>query len=255
MPPVIRAIARPPAVIAVVLGVVLLGAGWTITGLLACAAAGGVAFGASRGPKALLDEALRGVSVVLEPQLRASIDALVPTLKSARMTSGAEQLGMQAHDQLRSLARNFISYRNVLRQRFAPGELTHGRYLNAGEQVFLAALDDLQRVAVQLQGLGGIDIDQIRAQLRIAERQDSPSAAEARERDTLRERLALRDDEMEAVRGLLASNEEALTQLSAAHAALARVRTTHGLARSESDSAMAELEVLSERAKVYEIKR
>lgn len=253
MSPLLKALLRPGPGITVGVGVAAAFIGWPILGGLVVLSGVGVAYATSRGPQAQLTQALNEMGIVLDESTRMQLTALVPALKSAQTQSGSEQIGMQAYEQVQSITRNFLSYRSILRQRFDPTELTHSRYLAAGEQVFLAALDDLQRVSAQLQGLATVDVDQMRAQLRILERLENPRPSEERERDTLRERMALREEETETLKGLLANNEQALTQLSAAHAALARVQTTQGLAKLESTAAMKELEILSERAERYQV--
>ncbi|NKC13158.1 MAG: hypothetical protein GKR94_13445 [Gammaproteobacteria bacterium] len=253
MLPIVKGVTHPPAATALALGVLGLVSGWLIAGSVVLLVGAGLALRRASSAEVMMLDALSGLSVAVDDAARQRLTALVPGLRAARSVSGAERLGMQAYAQLTALCRGFISYRKVLSRRFSPVELTHGRYLKAGEQVFLAALDDLDRTAARLQGLAAVDVDQVRAQLRMLERLEKPSENEARERDTLRERLRLRGEEEDGVRGLLASNEQALTQLSAAHSSLARLRTERGVAQLEADSAMRQLEELSKRAQRYSI--
>lgn len=249
----LRAALRPAPLIAFGVAAVAMSAGLWLTGAAALLLGLGLAARAARGIDARLRAALAGSSVVLDPALRQRLAALPAELRSARRITGAEQLGMQAFQQLQDLTAAFLAYRHLLGARFSRGELTHGRYLRAGEQVFLAALDDLLRAVAALRGLATLDPDQLRAQLRILERRDDLSASETRELEALRERAALREAEVEALRGLLAANEQALTQLAAAHAALRAVRTERGMAELESHHAMLELEELSQRVQRYDI--
>jgi hypothetical protein len=251
--PLIKAATQPPAVVAIGLGIVGVVFGWTLLGSIAVIIGGVLATLRANSVEAMILHALNGMSVVLDDSVRNRLAQLGPSLKAARNTTGAEQLGMQAYEQLTALCNSFLTYRKVLSRRFNTGELTHGRYLKAGEQVFLAAMDDLDNTTTQLQGLATVDIDQIRAQLRILERKEAPTDNETRERDTLRERMQVRTTAEDNVRGLLASNEQALTQLSAAHASLATIRTERGLAELEANSAMQQLEELSKRAGRYAI--
>lgn len=255
MNPLLKALVRPPAVIVAGIGLLATVTGWWLLGLPMVLVGVGLAAWRARGGAARLEQALSGLSVAIDEQARARLDMLGDRLRRARATPGAEQLGMQAAEQFDSLCAGFLALRGLLAERFAPGEITHARYLRAGEQVFLAALDDLGRTAAQLESLASVDIERLRAQTRMLERRKEPSAAEVRELETMRERMSLREEETEGVRALLASNEESLTRLSSAQAALARIKTQRGMAKLESDDAMSELEALSARAEIYSIKR
>ncbi len=244
---------RGPAGIAFGVGVLLLAVGWGVVGALVVLAGGVWAWQRANSTASLLEDALSGTSVVLDERLMADLRELAPTLSKARMQSGAEQIALQAHEQLAQLVRAFVSFKRVLRQRFDPSEMTHGRYLKAGEQVFLSALDDLNRAGTQLQALATMDIERMRAQKRQLERNQARDEASERELAAINARYESHEAQMNEVRGWLTSNEEALTQLSAATGTLAQIRTTQGLAQLESNQAMVQLEELSARAKIYSL--
>ena len=153
---IVKQLKGAPAIPAVG-GLVLAGIGWTFLGLIALV--GGVAWAWSRSNStgALLDDALVGSSIALDEQLLKDLRDLPGVLSKARMQGGVEQIAMQAHEQLATLVKGFQAFKTVLRQRFDPAEMTHGRYLRAGEQVFLSALDDLNRTGTQLQALATMD--------------------------------------------------------------------------------------------------
>jgi hypothetical protein len=252
----VRSLRHPPAAALVGVGIVLTIVGWPILGIPLAGIGAGWAFARSQGPQALLGEALRGVSIVMDDPLRARLESLPTSLKRARSIAGAEQLGMQAYEQLMAMCKRFIGLRKLLGERFSPSEMTYGRYLSASEQVFLAGLDDLQRCATRLESLASVDVERLKAQRRMLERQETKeelSEGQARELETLRERMSLHEDESNNLSGLLANNEQSLTQMSNAQSALGRIDTSRGLAKLDSSDAMAELEALSERAEQYAV--
>ena len=239
--------------IAVGAGVVLFVLGWGVLGLIAVLVGAIWAWRRAGSTASLLEDALAGTSVVLDAQLMSDLRALAPLLSKARMQSGTEQVALQAHEQLAQLVKAFHAFKSVLRQRFAPSEMTHGRYLKAGEQVFLSALDDLNRAGTQLQALATMDLERMRAQKRQLERNKERDETSERELAAVNARYESHEAQMNEVRGWLTSNEEALTQLSAATGTLAQIRTSQGLAQIESNQAMIQLEELSARAKIYSI--
>ena len=239
--------------IAVGAGVVLFVLGWGMLGLLALLVGLIWAWRRAGSTASLLVEALSGTSVVLDQRLMNDLHALAPLLSKARMQSGSEQIALQAHEQLAQLVKAFDAFKAVLRQRFDPSEMTHGRYLKAGEQVFLSALDDLNRAGTQLQALATMDVERMRAQKRQLERIKERDEASDRELAAVNARYEAHDAQLNEVRSWLISNEEALTQLSAATGTLAKIRTSQGLAQIESNQAMMQLEELSARAKIYSI--
>jgi hypothetical protein len=242
-----------PVVVPVVVGVGMLVAGWWVSAAVVFGAS--VLWARSRAVRteSLLDEALRGTGVMLDTNLREQFQALTPMLRKARLLAGVEQIAGQAYDQLDNIVKAYLAYKNVLGKRFSVTEMTYGRYLKAGEQVFLSALDDLNRAGTQLEALSAMDFESMRSQQRRLKRREVLDEADERELSALEARFAEHDQQMGLVRGWLANNEEALTQMSAATGTLARLRTQQGLAQLESETAMLQLEELSARAKIYSI--
>ena len=89
----VRALMRPPAVIALGVGVALAVFGAPVFGTLAVLVGLGLGWRSSRSVEALLGEALRGLSVIMDPQVRAQLGDLIPALRQARMAAGIQCLG------------------------------------------------------------------------------------------------------------------------------------------------------------------
>lgn len=208
---------------------------------------------------------LGALMLALWPVFYARSAANVAAIKAARQQLDAATVGRiqaleddlrrldagQAVSQLRGLREKLQTVTQVLERRLSAGELTYGRYLGTAEQVYLAAVDNLQQVAVSLTSVGGIDVPYI--DKRLAELSDS-NAAEVSERTSLLERRALSLQQQDKVSHLLAQNEAAMTALANTAAALAEVRTEAGHASLDPETAMAELASLADRAKRLDVR-
>lgn len=253
MSPVLKQMISMPAVVPAVVGVGLVATGWWVLGAVVLGAGALWAYSRAGSIENLLEEALRGTGVSLDAQLSEQLRELAPSLRKARLLAGVEQVAGRAYEQLENLVKGYLAYREVLRKRFNTGEMTHGRYLKAGEQVFLSALDDLNSSGTQLEAIASMDFESMRSQRRRLQRKEVLDEPDERQLSALEGRFAEYEQQMGLVRGWLASNEEALTQISAATGTLARTRTQQGLAQLESETAMLQLEELSARAKVYAV--
>ncbi|MEM7405248.1 MAG: hypothetical protein AAF458_08125 [Pseudomonadota bacterium] len=205
------------------------------------------------------------VMLALWPAFYARSPANLAAIKAARQQLDAATVGRiqsleedlrrldadQAVSQLRALREKLQTVTQVLERRLSAGELTYGRYLGTAEQVYLAAVDNLQQVAVSLTSVGGIDVAYI--DKRLAEL-SATKAAEMSERDSLLERRALALQQQDKVSHLLAQNEAAMTALANTAAALADVRTEAGHASLDPETAMADLASLADRAKRLDVR-
>ena len=212
--------APPPGV---GLGVVLLAAGVFALWPLWFGRAPGVAHARGAG-----DEA-RQVAA-----LRADFQAL-------GFAEGVEQLGM-LEDKYRNLA-------EVLGLRLQSGELTHRRYLGTAERVYLAAIENLQDVAILMRSISTIDPAALALRLQdLKQRQDFPvpEAIQA-----IEHRRRLYAEQRRRIATLLAQTEAAMTALDRTSAALAASRTAAGLTEVAIDDAMRDLVELAGRVGDY----
>ena len=170
--------------------------------------------------------------------------------KSEDLLAKLEEVGAtQGMEQLRMFQGKFQNYREILGQKFRPEELTYGRYLGIAEQVYLAGLDNLERVYLALKSVSTVDAAALTARLApLAREGDEGARAEA---DTLRERLALYNEQIALTEHLLLQNELAMTELDNVTAKVATVVTHKGEADLDLDQAMEELRRLAEGARRY----
>ena len=150
--------------------------------------------------------------------------------------------------QMTELRAKFKAFEEMLRRKLDPDEMTFGRYLGMTEQVFLAGLDNLRRIADTLKGLSAIDVAHAERRLEQLAGDGIESPAQDRESATLSERLGLVERQRERVDALLAENEGAMTQIDHVMAAIADLDTSASHATMNMEAAMQELKSLAARA-------
>lgn len=183
----------------------------------------------------------------LRDQLAGRIDQAVARLDE-ELTAQAFPPGRAQLDQLRS---TYDAFEVVLASKLDRSEITFSRYLAIAEQVFLGALDNLQRIADTRRALATIDPDYIRDRLQALASDGIQSAAQDAETRSLRERQALHDQQSEQIHHWLAENDAAMTRINLAMASIAKLDTHATKANMRLDDAMRELQALAERAPSY----
>lgn len=170
----------------------------------------------------------------------------------AELSEQFEKLGFEAGlDQLASLQQRFGALQELLGRKLDPSEMTYGRYVGMTEQVYLAGLDNLRRVADAQRVLGGIEVDAIRERIVELTRDGIDSHAQDQEIATLEQRLKLREERQEKMFAWLAENQQAITRIDQAMAAIADMDTAERHAGMQMEQAMQELGRLAAKAAEY----
>ena len=154
-------------------------------------------------------------------------------------------------DQIGSLQHKRDSFLQLLARKLSPTELTFSRYAGALEQVCLQVLGNLADITDALGIADDIDAVELEQRIEALEAQPEPSEADRRESQALRARRDLRGVQLARVDALLAENEEALTTLVNALAAVADMRALERQADPRMQTVMRDLEALARRAKQY----
>lgn len=168
--------------------------------------------------------------------------------KSVALGAGKEHAD-QALKQFRMVQARFDTMQNLLGAKFEPTELTFSRYFVAGEQAFLSVLDTLDGVVARLQSASTIDPRYHDERLNALKRQKALAPADEAELRTLKERMALRESQLDTVNTLLTFNENAITEFDRVNAAIAEVKGAKAQTSVDLESAMRELETLAQRAR------
>jgi hypothetical protein len=175
------------------------------------------------------------------------LQSLCGDLKECIQIKGAEQYSAQAQQQYRFIEDRYTKFKTMLAHKLNQGELTYARFLGAAEQVYLGGLDTLRRIVVLLQSVNTIDPEYIAMRLAELNRLTQPEKADEREFATLKNRLELREQQLQQINQLLTDNEESMTVMSHTVATVAQMRTHGGLASMELDAAMDNLRELAGR--------
>lgn len=178
----------------------------------------------------------------LQAERAARTAQLVEKLHVSHSRQGVHQIKLFNHA--------YQNFQEILGQKFSPQELTYGRYLGIAEQVFLASLDNLERVCLALKSVSTVDAAELQERIAELEKENDTGARE--EMATLRQRLKLREEQTGLAEKLLLQNEKALTELDHVTAKVATVVTEKGRAELDLERAMEELRRLAERAEKYE---
>lgn len=150
--------------------------------------------------------------------------------------------------QLALLGEKFDSVSEVIRERLDVGEIAHSRYLQAAEQVYLSALDNLSEVDLALRSVTTVSPQEMRAQIDALRAEGAGQAAEEVEK-----RLELHKAQWERAGKLMAQNERAMTALLETATRFAETQTKRGAARVSADRAIEDLERLAEASKALQI--
>jgi hypothetical protein len=200
-------------------------------------------------PDSVAAQHYRELRAQLEAKRARMIDELEINLKKSCEAEGCKAYADQGLKQFGMVQKRFDTMQSLLASKFDPTELTYSRYYVAGEQAFLAVLDTLDSIVGHLQSACAIDPGYHDERVSAAKRQKTRSAADEDELRTLKERMALRDTQLDTVNTLLSFNENAITEFDRVNAAIAGVKGVKSQTSVDLDSAMRELETLSERAK------
>ena len=154
-----------------------------------------------------------------------------------------------AYQQFHRLEDKYQTFRQLINSKFESGELTHARFIGVIEQVFLGAIDNLQKLTHLLKSNQAIDLDFIKQRIDALKQQDDEFGK--REQSTLQSRLDIYNDQQNKIQSLLIDNEEAMTQIDITMHAVTDSEGIDNNASIDLESAMSELQHLANRARKY----
>jgi hypothetical protein len=159
----------------------------------------------------------------------------------------------QAGKQYEHLEERFSTFKDLISRRFSSQELSYARYMATVEQLNLLVVHNLQRIASILRSISAINMDYIQSRLDALAALQSPSSADEKEWQTLQERKALFQEQLERVNEILSDNEAALTQMDKINTSFARLDTDRsGSVGITLEETMKDLEKLAVRIGHYE---
>lgn len=183
----------------------------------------------------------------------AQVHAQLMREKKQKLAKLREELNrVQSYNGIKQLDLLELKYRNfeeILLGKLAPTEMTYSRYLSIAEQVYLAILDNLDKVYLTLKSISAVDREHLAQRLNELQHQQSHTTAQ--EQETLQKRLVLYQQQSTKASDLILANERALTELDEVTAKLAGVEMNKGRADVDLEMAMEELRQLAERSDRY----
>ncbi|MGR8935207.1 MAG: hypothetical protein ACU837_12570 [Gammaproteobacteria bacterium] len=191
--------------------------------------------------KAHSEAYLNDIHAMLNREKGRKLSQLGKNLKQMHCSDGINQLQL-----LDSKYRNF---QDILGEKLDAAEMTYSRYLAIAEQVYLAVLDNLERVYFALKSVSTVDAEKLQQRLQNLQKDSSPYAQ--REYETLAKRLDLRREQLNLAETLLLENENALTEMDHITAKIAQVQISKGHADMDLQMAMDELKRLADRTADY----
>lgn len=186
-----------------------------------------------------------------ERRMTTLLRDLENNFKLQQLPVDATEHAQQALQQLRLIQDSFGNFKSILSAKLDSREITFHRFLVSAEQVNLSMLDNLQNISTRLKSIGAIDPDYIRKRIEVLDQLKKIEATDENERETLKARKTIRDEQLSRVNELLTYNEQALTQLAKANSAIVDMRGKGGHTSMELDTATLELEEIAQRAKKF----
>jgi hypothetical protein len=198
---------------------------------------------------------IRQLNDRLAHQKESVLHSLQDELKQCGSISGAQDHVAQGLEQFIRSKLSYDNFREVLEQSFGAGRLDYGRIWGASEQAYLGVLDNLKQVATILKSLSTIDPDYIEHRLRQLDALAHLDDADKREQVTLMKRSRVREEQLRQVNEILTRNEEAITGIEEATAALAVNGSGDTFADVDPETSIRQLRELSEKTGTSRIDR
>jgi hypothetical protein len=180
----------------------------------------------------------------LEKQTEKKLLNLKENLLHYRNNQGAKQL--------EQFKQKFETLVDILKSKFDESQLTFNRYYSIAQEVYLSGIDNLNDVVIALKTLESIDVNYINERIRSIGNKDEENMALKKEKDALLRSLQSHKQQEEKIEGLMAQNEQALTQIDEATIAISEIsRTKDREAQIDMENSMKALADMAQRSKLY----
>lgn len=187
----------------------------------------------------------------MEREKIEKLKRLKSRLKVLRKNKNLELYADQAQIQFDKIKEKFDRFKEMLSVKFNSSELTYGRFLGTSEQVYLAVLDNLEKIVHSMDSMNSIDLNYVEERLSHLRALSNPEPADKAEIETMNKRKQLHEKQRESVNKLLTYNEEAMTEIDISMSTIAAAETTPDRASVDIEFARSELVRLAERTKNF----
>jgi len=172
-------------------------------------------------------------------------------LQESYQIKGLEEYAKQGIRQFGIIQENLASIQELLGLKLNQKELTFGRFLGSAEQVSLSVLDNLKDIVSLLKSAAAIKPDYIQDRLNALSKRNPRTEEDIKQQEALKERLQLRESQLQKINTLLTQNEEAMTEMGKISAAVAEWQTDRDFADIDFESAITRLHDLAKLAHEY----
>jgi hypothetical protein len=175
-------------------------------------------------------------------------------INDCRNIPGGYELAAAAASQFDHAKQVRENFQKLLGRRLETTELAFSRFDAGAEEVFRSLLDNLALISERLQAVRTIDPEYLRSRIEGIQLESGrnlgniPDADQAELR-ILKERLALREKQMQAANALITENEKALAALEKFGATVIEMKTANGFSTAALDQTTSELEDLARRVR------
>ena len=184
----------------------------------------------------------------LERQNKKKLNDLKKNLSNE--FQNGQKFAQQGNSQIEKAQDKINAFLEVLREKFRESSITHRRYVGSVENVYGSLLDNLKKVVAILRASDTINLSDIKS--RIAEIQDSDTNADTKERETLQERKATLEKNLNVIDELLSQNEKALTTIDKVTSELSMIDTSTKDTTGTIEDGIEDLEDLTNNTKNYD---
>ena len=141
-------------------------------------------------------------------------------------------------NQINELKEKFENLIAVLSSKFDENELTYKRYLGISYEVYLSAIDNLNKILLSHKGISDINQKTLKERLKTL---DPSKRLELEEKETLEKRLNIYEQEIDRINELLLENEKAMTQIDETTIAISKINASEGEGALDMENSMKEL--------------
>lgn len=177
------------------------------------------------------------------------LHSLFSDLQACANIPGAQEHVAQGLEQFTKTKQSYDNLREVLEQNLGAHGLDYGRMWGASEQAYLGVLDNLRQVVTILKSLTALDTDYIEQRLRQLAALSRLADADKREQVTLLKRRSVYEEQLQKVNDILTRNEEAITGIEEATAAVVAMGTDDTFADVDPETSIKQLRELAEKAR------
>jgi hypothetical protein len=174
------------------------------------------------------------------------VNSLVPDLEKCKQLGQGifSQQCLTGLYQFNQAKTNYDEVKEILQKKLRGGELLYGRFMGTVEQVYLGVLDNLREIVNTIETMP--DVAGSREQLETVINLASSEPAK-RQIQAMLSRHDLRDAQMQKVESLLATNEEAITELERTIIAATSMKSDSRLSEVSHEEAIDQLKQVAER--------